>query len=180
MTTAVAVSASNRMMFLLNHATTTEAVSNGVWSSILQRFFPQPRFVIAPEQNNGVGGRPDLTVFYVYNNPPNTSWEPVFTLEGKTPNANLNFADVRQAGNYLAPLSYPNQLNGRRFGMLVAGQQVVLMVNNGGVVNQTTQWTRGDANVNGYVPPNRFNIWTIRNQANLVDGFLADFASKFP
>lgn len=180
MATTVGVSTNNNMMFLLNHQTTSEAVSNGVWSSILQNFFPAPKFVIAPEQNNGAGGRPDLTVYYVSNNVPNTHWEPVFTLEGKRPGANLREADIDQAGNYLAPLSHSNQLNGRRFGMLVAGRQVVLMVNNGGVVNQTIQWTRGDANINRFVAPRNFNIWTIQNEANFVDGFLADFASKFP
>jgi hypothetical protein len=179
MTTTVTVRETDKMMFILNNTGTTEAISNGVWSSILQHYFPQPKFIIAPEQKNGSSGRPDLTVFYVKGNVPNTVLESVFTLEGKTPNVTIKESDIEQAGNYLAGRKASKELGGRRFGMLVAGEQVVLMVNNGGVKDQTTQWTRDDARIDKYDAVTEIKIWTIQHHADKVDGFLDDFAKKF-
>ncbi|KAK1622624.1 hypothetical protein BDP81DRAFT_441045 [Colletotrichum phormii] len=177
MATAAAIGANAGMMTVLTSNITSEAVSNGVWLEVLQHHFPPNRFTIAPEQNNQAG-RADLTVFFMYNdNNGNLCWDPIFTLEGKTPGVHITQAHIIQASGYVRTLSSANLLNGRKFGMLVAGQEVVLLVNNGGV--QSTQWDRADTNINQYNPGTPFNVWGIQGQGNMVDGFLADFAQKF-
>jgi hypothetical protein len=177
MASAAALGANAAMMTVLTSPTTSEAVSNGVWLQVLQYHFPPDRFIIAPEQNNQAG-RADLAVFFMHNdNTGQLCWEPIFTLEGKTPGANISQANLDQASGYVRTLSSANSLNGRKFGMLVAGQAVVLLINNGGW--DSTQWDRGDADIYQYNPPANVNVWGIRGQGNMVDGFLADFAQRF-
>ncbi|KAM0212471.1 hypothetical protein ACHAQD_009772 [Fusarium lateritium] len=64
---------------------TSEAVCNGIWYEILRRHFSHPNFIIAPEQRQTTGGRPDLTIFYVDERKDLSHWEPIFTFEGKAP-----------------------------------------------------------------------------------------------
>ncbi|KXH31267.1 hypothetical protein CSAL01_02864 [Colletotrichum salicis] len=179
MTTAAAIGANARMMTVLTNNATSEAVSNGVWLQVLQNSFPSERFIIAPEQNNQAG-RADLTVFFMFNdNNGNLCWEPISTLEGKTPGAAIAQGDIDQASGYVSTLSSANSLSGRKFGMLVAGQAVVLLVNDGGP--HLTQWDRPDTDIDQYDmdPPTQFNVWGIQFQGIMVDGFLADFAQQF-
>lgn len=178
---AGAIIANNIWLAILGHCTTSEAVSNGIWYEILRRYFPFPRFIIAPEQHNQAGARPDLTVFFI---DAQQNWGPIFTFEGKAPNqaptpqgaAAQFYQAIQQAGNYLPGLNYANALNGRRFGMVAAGKSLVFIVHNGG---QPTQWNQGNVNINTYNPPAGWNVWDIQHNQAAIDGFLTTFANSF-
>ncbi|KAH8175188.1 hypothetical protein LIA77_03606 [Sarocladium implicatum] len=89
---------------------TSEAVSNGIWNEVLRRLFPFPKFIIAPEQRQTTGKRPDLTIFFV--DQAKKEWHPVFTLEGKAPyhiNTDLKVENgIAQAAGYVPGLSWSN------------------------------------------------------------------------
>ena len=176
---AAVITANANWMTVLAHHTTSEAVSNGVWYEVLRTHFPYPKFIIAPEQRNQAGTRPDLTVFEI---DANVNWRPIFTFEGKAPNhAGMLEMDkaIGQAKNYLVGLKSANQANGRTFGMVACGKSLALMVYNGGSGASVTQWTRGDVNLGAYNPPNGWGIWNIETKAQDIDGFLAAFAAMF-
>ncbi|KAH7020737.1 uncharacterized protein B0I36DRAFT_252002, partial [Microdochium trichocladiopsis] len=90
---------------------TSEAVCNGVWNEILQRHFLYPRFIIAPEQRQATGGRPNLTIFTMDRNADqeSTGWHPIFTFKGKAPRHQRRMLAMakNQAAGYLQSLSWP-------------------------------------------------------------------------
>jgi hypothetical protein len=54
---------------------------------------------------------------------------------------------INQAINYLPPLSYAIQAQGRKFGMVASGSSFALMVYTGGGAAAVNQWIRADTNV---------------------------------
>ena len=99
-----------------------ESVVNGIWYEILRRHFPFPQFIIAPETYNQQGRRIDLCVLQNTNN----GLRPVFSYEGKhdgTPNQ--FWTDLPQAGQYMRHMTRMH--NGRRYGMLAAGQDAIIL-----------------------------------------------------
>ncbi|KAK1671723.1 hypothetical protein BDP55DRAFT_675245 [Colletotrichum godetiae] len=178
MPTAAVIGTDARMMTALTSNTISEAVSNGVWLQVLQNYFLPDKFIIAPEQNNQTG-RADLMVFVMHNDKnDNLCWDPIFTLEGKTPGDSIKQTYIDQASGYISSLASHHSFKGRKFGMLVAGQEVVLLVNNGG--DKSTQWNWEDANTDEYkYNPGLVNVWGIGEQGYKVESFLADFAQKF-
>ncbi|KLP01904.1 uncharacterized protein FFB20_07100 [Fusarium fujikuroi] len=89
-------------------ASTSEAVCNGIWNEILRRNFPYPKFIIAPEQRQTTGIRPDFTIFFVDKD--KSEWHPVFTFEGKAPyhgdNKRIIKEGKEQAAGYVPSLSW--------------------------------------------------------------------------
>ncbi|RBR11721.1 hypothetical protein FVER53590_13035 [Fusarium verticillioides] len=113
---------------------TSEAVSNGVWTEILRRNFPFPKFIIAPEQRQTTRKRPDLTIFFVDN--VNSEWHPVFTFEGKAPyhiDKNSKIQDgIAQAAGYVPSLSWSNHQEKHKdekatHGMFACGKSFMIL-----------------------------------------------------
>jgi hypothetical protein len=113
---------------------TSEAVSNGIWNEILRRNFPYPRFIIAPEQRQTTGIRPDLTIFFV--DETNQEWHPVFTFEGKAPYHELTKSVMEngtiQAAGYVPGLSWSKHeevMNKKKitYGMFACGKSFKIL-----------------------------------------------------
>ncbi|KAF5649646.1 hypothetical protein F52700_542 [Fusarium sp. NRRL 52700] len=115
-------------------SSTSEAVSNGIWYEILRRNFRFPKFIIAPEQRQTTGKRPDFTIFFVDNT--NKEWHPVFTFEGKAP-YHINVGSKiekgkAQAAGYVPSLSWSNdeEINkGKKitYGMFACGKSFMIL-----------------------------------------------------
>ncbi|KAI6773061.1 hypothetical protein HG530_004019 [Fusarium avenaceum] len=168
-------------MLILDHNTTSEAVSNSIWYEILQRHFSFPNFIIAPEQRDSKGSRPDLTVFaLIRNGGALDSWQPIFTFEGKKPGQVGEMeASIGQASKYLLPLAHDH---GVRFGMVASGSKFAVMAYNGsGTVASVGQWTRADANASYNQIETTWTLQSLTNAGHVakLDGFLADLATKF-
>ncbi|KAF5529489.1 hypothetical protein FMEXI_14126 [Fusarium mexicanum] len=90
------------------NASTSEAVCNGIWNEILRRNFPYPKFIIAPEQRQNTGKRPDFTIFFV--DKTNEEWHPIFTFEGKAPyhgdKKHIIGKGIDQAAGYVPSLAW--------------------------------------------------------------------------
>ena len=172
---AAYISGDQNWMTILANNETSEAVSNGMWYEVLRRHFPFPRFIIAPEQNNLAGDRPDLTVFAIDATGQRKS---VFTFEGKAPKTTTTqmLPAFGQASRYLTRLSAVNGAGGRTFGMFAAGKSVVLMVYNGGGAGQVKQWIRGDVNTAYYNWQDGWIVWNIEVHAQIIDNFLTAFS----
>ncbi|KAF5963923.1 hypothetical protein FBULB1_13083 [Fusarium bulbicola] len=115
-------------------ASTSEAVSNGIWNEILRRNFPYPKFIIAPEQRQTTGIRPDFTIFFV--DQKEREWHPVFTFEGKAPyhivKESIIEKGIEQAAGYVPSLSWSNngQAKNKRkitYGMFACGKSFVIL-----------------------------------------------------
>ncbi|KAF5968856.1 hypothetical protein FCOIX_11199 [Fusarium coicis] len=111
---------------------TSEAVCNGIWNEILQRNFPYPKFIIAPEQRQTTGIRPDLTIFFV--DKTKKEWHPVFTFEGKAPyhEADMVEKGKDQATKYIVSLSWSadkwvNEKKKETHGMLACGKSFMIL-----------------------------------------------------
>ncbi|KAF5716169.1 hypothetical protein FMUND_6512 [Fusarium mundagurra] len=117
-----------------NDTSTSEAVCNGIWNEILRRNFPYPKFIIAPEQRQTSGKRPDLTVFFV--DTVNSEWHPVFTFEGKAPHhidkISKTEDGIAQAAGYVPSLSWSNhkEFHDKQkitYGMLACGKSFTIL-----------------------------------------------------
>jgi predicted type IV restriction endonuclease len=178
---AATIAADPEWMLTFDHDTTSEAVSNGIWYDILQRYFSFPNFIIAPEQRNSKGSRPDLTVFaLIRKGGALDSSEPIFTFEGKEPGQLGQMeASIKQAAGYLLPLSHAR---GVRFGIVASGSTFAVIAYNGsGTAGSVFQWTRADANASKYNIPKTWTLQslTVADNVTTLDGFLADLATKF-
>ncbi|KAF5586994.1 uncharacterized protein FSUBG_11924 [Fusarium subglutinans] len=110
-------------------SSTSEAVCNGIWTEILRRHFPYPDFIIAPEQRQTTGVRPDLTIFAVFGKEKLAEWEPIFTFEGKAPKYEKSMvADGKaQAANYLPDLAWSKERKNMKYGMLACGKSFMIL-----------------------------------------------------
>ncbi|EKJ79129.1 hypothetical protein HYE68_008752 [Fusarium pseudograminearum] len=108
---------------------TSEAVCNGIWTEILRRHFSYPDFIIAPEQRQTTGKRPDLTIFYVDKKRDLSSWHPIFTFEGKAPYHEEYMVNkgLEQASGYLKTLSWSNRREKMTYGMLACGKSFMIL-----------------------------------------------------
>ncbi|KAF5600580.1 hypothetical protein FPANT_2243 [Fusarium pseudoanthophilum] len=111
---------------------TSEAVCNGIWNEILQRNFPYPKFIIAPEQRQTTAIRPDLTIFFV--DKTKKEWHPVFTFEGKAPYHEKYMVEKGkdQATKYIVSLSWSadkwvNENKKETYGMLACGKSFMIL-----------------------------------------------------
>ncbi|SCO25574.1 uncharacterized protein FFM5_14169 [Fusarium fujikuroi] len=116
-------------------ASTSEAVSNGIWNEILRRNFPYPKFIIAPEQRQTpTAKRPDFTIFFV--DKKEREWHPVFTFEGKASyyintTSRIEKGEAQAAG-YVPGLSWSNQeeIDKQRkitYGMFACGKSFTIL-----------------------------------------------------
>ncbi|KAH6964628.1 hypothetical protein DER45DRAFT_557050 [Fusarium avenaceum] len=180
-TSTATITANGQWMTILDHKDTSEAISNGIWYEILQRHFSFPNFIIAPEERNKKGRRPDLTVVALIRvGGVLKSLQPIFTFEGKEPGQGGDIeASMKQAAGYLLPLKHYHDV---RFGMVARGSTFVVIAYNGtGTADAVVQWIRGDANASLHEITKGWKLQslTIPDNVTKLDGFLADLATKF-
>ncbi|SCV50226.1 uncharacterized protein FFB14_11338 [Fusarium fujikuroi] len=116
------------------HASTSEAVCNGIWNEILRRNFSYPKFIIAPEQRQTTGKRPDFTIFFV--DKVKCEWHPVFTFEGKAPyhvdKKVIIENGITQAAGYIPSLSWSKheEVSNQKkitYGMFACGKRFTIL-----------------------------------------------------
>ncbi|KAF5660326.1 hypothetical protein FCIRC_12174 [Fusarium circinatum] len=166
------------MLDQASYLPTSEAVCNGIWKEILRRHFPHPKFIIAPEQRQTTGKRPDLTIFHVDDS---CDWEPIFTFEGKAPyyidKDSIINDGINQAAGYLKSLAWSedkwvNEKKKMTYGMLACGKSFMILqydVENKQIsrIDPSTQTERGD-----------FATSSLDNEAHAFDDFCHDFAAS--
>ena len=140
-----------------------ESIVNGIWYEILRRHFPFPQFIIAPETYNQHGRRIDLCVLENTNDGPRE----VFSYEGKHGGTPTQFwTHLQQAGQYLRHMT--RMSNGRRYGMLAAGQDAIIL-----------EYAQGGQALLKVTGPNlsinfdhNTNSWDVRDRAQSFDQIL--------
>ena len=153
-----------------------ESVSNAIWCEILRRYFTFPRFVVAPEYRPLApnGPRVDLVVLTAApdnNNPQNIPLNigagRYFCFEGKSGGLTDNqfLAMVPQIAGYTTTMvAMPN---GRRYGLIAAGEKFMVVAYNGGNTYYQIRWDNNNNTLTESPLPQA--VWNLTNPNHVAD-----------